>query len=199
MSDQSQSTEVADRFGAVAQEFCSVVESAFRLDRIRLLTEVYRVLPRLIDEAIKLPSLVTGDVDDASQKEGVSPSSPNVGMTDEQWGQVYNLLKEKLGDWDLYWQVFDPTTDKEAVCGTVADDIADIYRDLKEGLVLRETVVAGRKISSGNGACSIILTGPPRDQRFAGDPFQAARGAGMNQEQAIPYRGVFDSPRAEIE
>lgn len=57
-------------------------------------------------------------------------------MTDEQWGQLYNQLKEKLGDWNLYQCVFDPTTDKEAICGSLADDIADIYRDLKEGLVL---------------------------------------------------------------
>ena len=58
---------------------------------------------------------------------------------DEQWGQLYNLLKEKLGDWDGYIQVFDPTQDKEAIFGTLADDLADIYRDLKEGLVLNET------------------------------------------------------------
>jgi hypothetical protein len=63
-------------------------------------------------------------------------------MTDEQWRQLYDLLKEKLGDWDLYWQVFNPTTDKEADCGTLADDIADIYRDLKEGLVLNEKRLA---------------------------------------------------------
>ena len=40
-------------------------------------------------------------------------------------------LKGKLGDWDLYHQVFDPTQDDEA---SLADDIADIYSDLKEGL-----------------------------------------------------------------
>ena len=36
-------------------------------------------------------------------------------MTDDQWRQLYNLLKEKLGNWDVYWQVFNPITDKEAV------------------------------------------------------------------------------------
>jgi hypothetical protein len=48
------------------------------------------------------------------------------------------LLKEKLGDWDSYRQVFDPTEDTEAIFGSLADDIADIYRDLQEGLVLCE-------------------------------------------------------------
>ena len=54
--------------------------------------------------------------------------------------KLYSLLKlsEPRADWDRYWQVFDPTEDDEAVFGTLADDIADIYRDLKEGLVLIE-------------------------------------------------------------
>jgi hypothetical protein len=43
-----------------------------------------------------------------------------------------------LGDWDLYWQVFDPTKDSEAIHGSLADDIADIYRDIKEGLGLQD-------------------------------------------------------------
>ena len=44
------------------------------------------------------------------------------------------VSKRLLEDWDLYWQVFDPTKDSEAIYGSLADDIADIYRDLKEGL-----------------------------------------------------------------
>jgi hypothetical protein len=138
MRDQSESAEVVSRFGAVALEFCSVVESASRLERTRLLTEVYRLLPKLLNEATKLPCLRTKDEDDASHKDEDSSPHRNARMTYEQWEQIYSLLKEKLGDWDPYWQVFDPTTDKEAVCGTVADDIADIYRDLKEGLVLSQ-------------------------------------------------------------
>jgi len=31
------------------------------------------------------------------------------------------------------------TRDTEAIHGSLADDIADIYRDLKDGLVLKET------------------------------------------------------------
>jgi len=138
MRDQSESAEVVSRLGAVALEFCSVVESAPRLERTRLLTEVYRLLPKLLNEATKLPCIRTKDEDDASHKDEDSSPHRNARMTYEQWEQIYSLLKEKLGDWDPYWQVFDPTTDKEAVCGTVGDDIADIYRDLEEGLVLSQ-------------------------------------------------------------
>ena len=48
------------------------------------------------------------------------------------------MLKEKLGNWDSYRQLFDPTEDNEAIFGSLADDIADIYFDLKEGLLLAE-------------------------------------------------------------
>jgi hypothetical protein len=52
------------------------------------------------------------------------------------------MLEEKLGNWDLCRQVFDPTKDEEAISGTLADDLADIYRDLKKGLILSETLQA---------------------------------------------------------
>jgi len=35
--------------------------------------------------------------------------------------------------------VFDPTKDSEAIFGSLADDIRDIYRDLKKGLELKKT------------------------------------------------------------
>jgi len=142
METHNNNSEVADRFGAVAQEFCSAVESASKVDRTRLLTEIYRLLPRLIGQAISLPNIETSDESDATQGEEQSPSLPRARMTDEQWRQLYDLLKEKLADWDLYWQVFNPTTDREADCGSLADDLADIYRDLKEGLVLNDKHLA---------------------------------------------------------
>ena len=138
MNLKNPNVEVADRFGTVAQEFCSAVEFASRADRTGLLVEIYRVLPRLINQGINLPSVKPSDEDGATPEEKQSPSRPGGRMNEEQWRQLYNLLQEKLGDWDLYWQVFNPNTDKEADCGSLADDLADIYRDLKDGLVLNE-------------------------------------------------------------
>lgn len=60
-------------------------------------------------------------------------------MRQQDWGQLCDSLKEKLGDWNLYWMVFDPRTDNEAIHGSLADDIADIYRDLKDEIALKET------------------------------------------------------------
>jgi uncharacterized protein DUF5063 len=128
----------ANRFASVAQHFCSVVDSAPNLDRIELLLQVYRVLPRLIGEAISLPNVELNDDESQEEEKRKSLARARVRLNDAQWGQLYEFLKEKLGDWNLYWQVWDPTKDNEAIHGSLADDIADIYRDVKEGLVLRE-------------------------------------------------------------
>jgi hypothetical protein len=41
-------------------------------------------------------------------------------------------LRKKLGTLDGYWEVFDPTEEKEAIYGALSADLADIYMDLKE-------------------------------------------------------------------
>jgi hypothetical protein len=126
----------ANRFASVAQHFCSVVDSAANLDRIELLLQVYRILPQLISEAISLPNVELNDDESQEQEKRKSVARARARLSDAQWGQLYELLKEKLGDWNLYWQVWNPTKDNEAIHGSLADDIADIYRDVKEGLVL---------------------------------------------------------------
>ena len=56
-------------------------------------------------------------------------------MDHDEWSQLYRSLQQTLGDWDIYWMVFDPTKDREAITGSVSDDLADIYRDVREGVV----------------------------------------------------------------
>jgi hypothetical protein len=108
------------------------------MERSDLLLQIYQILPKLIDKAISLPDVKLSNSDDPIEESGQPAVRANVRQSVQEWGQLYNLLKEKLGDWDRYWQVFDPTEDDEAIFGTLADDIADVYRDLKEGLVLIE-------------------------------------------------------------
>lgn len=131
--------EIAGRFAGIANRFCSVVDSASGMERADLLLQIYRILPKLIDEAISLPDVKLSDSDDPPEGNSEPAFRAKVRQGEQEWRQLYNLLKEKLADWDRYWQVFDPIEDDEALFGTLADDIADIYRDLKEGLVLSET------------------------------------------------------------
>ena len=56
----------------------------------------------------------------------------------ERWKKLYDSLKQNLGDADLYWQLLEPTRETETGAGSLADDLADIYGDINEGLVLLE-------------------------------------------------------------
>ena len=70
-----------NRFTAVARRFCNIVDSSADLDRASLLVHIYGVLPELIQEAINLPAVGSGDdevseeikLDWASQSGAVSP------------------------------------------------------------------------------------------------------------------------------
>jgi hypothetical protein len=113
------------QFSSVALEFCNTIDSASSLEKTELLVRVYEILPRLISQGIGLPSVSPGD-------ESVKPTP--IRLTNEEWRGLYESLKEKLEDWNLYWQVFDPMKDSEAIRGSLADDLADIYRELKEDI-----------------------------------------------------------------
>ena len=136
MSTSAENAEAANRFGSVAQRFCSVVDSAPNLNRTELLVQVYRILPQLINEAVDLPNVEFSDDEGQEEEQRKSQARVQARLSQAQWAKLYAFLREKLGDWDLYWQVFDPIKDNEAIRGSLADDIADIYRDLKAGLVL---------------------------------------------------------------
>jgi hypothetical protein len=129
----------ADRFGLVARQYCSLVESTVTLDKTEFLLQLYRTIPDLIAEAIRLPE-VDFDEDEGIEKEArIRQIRAKTQMKEEEWGRLYNSLKERLGEQDLYWQVFDPRTDNEAIRGSLADDIADVYRDLKNGIAFKDT------------------------------------------------------------
>jgi hypothetical protein len=145
---QIEYAEAVAQFGAVAERYCAIVDAAAAVDRNEFLLQLYRFLPVLIDQAIRLPRVEFNDdeEEDPEEETRIRQVRARARMTDEEWGRLYNSLKERLGDWDLYWQVWDPTKDTEAIRGSLADDIADIYRDLKEGICLgKEDQVPNRE------------------------------------------------------
>ncbi len=135
MSEPSDIHTAFREFSLVAAEFCDVVDSASALNRVALLSRLYEILPRLIYQGTRLPAFSVSDND---TDKGIARTR----MKEAEWGRLYESLKEKLEDWDLYWQVFDPTKDSEAIRGSLADDIADIYRDVNEGLDFHDPQLA---------------------------------------------------------
>ena len=133
--DAQRAREACDRFSEVANQFCDAIDSVKDVNRVDLAIKIYPLLPLLIAEAIKLPTV-------GLSERGDETINIKGGMTHGQWEEMYSRLKEELGDWDLYSQVFDPTKDREVIYGSLADDIADIYRDVKGGIVLYQTGLA---------------------------------------------------------
>ena len=43
-----------------------------------------------------------------------------------------------FGEYDAYWEIYNPYECDNAVCGSLSDDFADIYNDLKIGILLYE-------------------------------------------------------------
>ena len=64
-------------------------------------------------------------------------------VTARQWKDVFDRLQEALPGDDYYWTV-EPSIEKEPVelVGSLADDLADIYADVKPGLDLAWTVTS---------------------------------------------------------
>ncbi|MBI4743528.1 MAG: DUF5063 domain-containing protein [Actinobacteria bacterium] len=64
-------------------------------------------------------------------------------MDEASYVEWYALLSKKiaksLGEHNVYMEVFDPVQDKEAIQASLADDLSEIYLELKQSLTNYET------------------------------------------------------------
>jgi hypothetical protein len=107
----------------VAKEYCDVIESVGEQERVWL-KKVVRILPRLhaAVSAILEP-----------EKSGGSPVDANLELRFSLFSKLHQLLGEK----DAYWMEYDLGVD-ECRSGSLADDLTDIYCELKQGLHMLE-------------------------------------------------------------
>ena len=127
MNATNNASAIFSEFKSVAVRFCDIVNSSEVYEKTEFLLKIYAVLPERIQQGVKLPDLGVDDDETAREPEQTR-------LTDREWEHLDESLKAKLGGWNLYMDVFDPTRDNEAIRGSLADDIADIYRDVKEGI-----------------------------------------------------------------
>jgi hypothetical protein len=114
---------VFDEFREAGRRFIGVVDSREESSREQFLERVEKCLAKLHVYAIQLPNV------EPATANGTTFSFPT-----DAWWDLFNQLREKLGDCDIYWCMFNSTKYDEPVCGSLADDIADIYRDLTKSL-----------------------------------------------------------------
>lgn len=119
-------SRVVLEFTAAANEFCKYAERASEISGSELLKILQRLLPFLYIKASLLPSL-----------EPFFEDSNAKVVRESDWAAVRDVLKEKFGSADAYLEAYDAKM-KEAegpVVGSIAEDMADIYQDLKNFLV----------------------------------------------------------------
>jgi hypothetical protein len=136
MDSSTENLGVINRFAAVATQFCAVVDAAPSLSRKEFLNQIYSVLPKLIDQAICMPDVELNESSEEAPDHDGQLEDTRLGH--QEWQRLFDTLREKLGDWDSYREFFDPIEDTEPCGGSLADDLADIYRDMKEVLVENE-------------------------------------------------------------
>lgn len=105
---------------ALARSYCELVES-LQDGNTEWLQEVAGLLPRL-HEAVYALNLPT-------------PRNTHYTAADlDARFELYTFLRTLLGERDGYWMEFDVVGDGLSMSGSLADDLTDIYCELKSGL-----------------------------------------------------------------
>lgn len=104
----------------LARRYCTLIEGSGP-DNDHWLREVAELLPRL--HASIMSALEPGERDE-----------PTIGVDLDARFELYTHLHGLLGERDAYWLEFDRDSDGADMTGSLADDLTDIYCELKHGL-----------------------------------------------------------------
>ncbi len=110
-----------ERFAEAARQYCAWAEGEFGAAQEEIRRARW-LLAELHLAAIQLPDLGIGKDKDATR------------ISHEEWSRMF----QKFGNLPLttYWDVFNPLEETEPIINNLADDLADIYQDVKAGLLL---------------------------------------------------------------
>ena len=117
-------------FVAVANEFCKYAEHASELKEGEMLKILQRLLPFLYIKATFLPPFEPF-FEDGNEKF----------VMEADWTRIHGAFKKQFGTADDYLEVFDERFDNSVtpVLSSLAENMADIYQDIKDFLLLYQT------------------------------------------------------------
>ncbi|MFC1684746.1 DUF5063 domain-containing protein [Pseudomonadota bacterium] len=108
-----------------ARSFCGLIEDLDEVSPVWL-EEVSRLLPRLHAAVVELCNQTRGE------GRHCAPCDLDARF------EIFTRLRTMLGDKDPYWMEFDMAADGQVMSGSLADDLTDIFCELKRGLELLE-------------------------------------------------------------
>ena len=115
--------EAVIEFETEARRYCSLVEGNGFSNSWDFAQACLIAVLRLLDRALRLPE--------------IEPETTDIltGSSHEKWQAVRQDIGRKLAR-DYYWEIFEPFEEEEPkpVLGSLSDDLADIWRDLKSWL-----------------------------------------------------------------
>jgi len=110
----------------VANDFCSFLEKAGDSGREKLLIYLQRVLPLIYIKASLLPEVEVEDEDAIEHY-----------VTEAEWEEMFNTLRSGFGEDDLFYFIdLHEQSHQDAVRGSLAESITDLYQDLKDFVLL---------------------------------------------------------------
>lgn len=121
--------DAAAHFLHLAEEYGSLIDTVEAVGEDDLLRRLSRLLPALLLAAEDLPEVEPGT-------EEVAPTTDH-----KSWAERFEAVGAVLGDKVDYWTTSDVigNGEPEALCLTLADDLADIWSDLRQPLLLLES------------------------------------------------------------
>ena len=119
-----QMSPTAQELAQCARLYCELIESSTKKNN-EWLREISRLLP-------KLHAAV------ASLNNDHEPADHSLMADLDARFELFTHLRELLGERDGYWLEFDVAEDGQSMSGSLADDLTDIYCELKHGLRLMD-------------------------------------------------------------
>jgi len=113
-----------EHFRDLAADYCNLIERFEELDWRQTTKRLRVIIPSLMSAAMQMS--------DASPTDNDAPST----VTNEQWSERFSAVEATLSERGSYWTAADVfvSSEPEVVNLPIADDLADIWRDLRNGL-----------------------------------------------------------------
>ncbi len=116
----------------VANEYCLFIEKTHGMEASEICGFFQKIAPLLYLKGSLLPNIVESDQVLAGRF-----------VTEEQWEEVFNVLRQKFGKDDSFLIIDDS---QEIMKASIAENFSDIYQDLKDfTLFFNENTFTSRK------------------------------------------------------
>ena len=134
-------------FIRVAHEYCLFIEKA-EVSKEELLEFFQRIGPLLYLKGALLPEIeVTSE--DANERF----------VTEEEYESIFNSIRSKLIPEDEFWYLdYDLSVDNEPIKASLAENLSDIYQDLKDFILLYQKHSRDSKENAVNECKSLFET-----------------------------------------